>query len=80
MNGPAPLNVENIQPAHELLQVSSDKLSKEEIKNAIKTLNHVKSEENTVTHIEVLNAGLRIHQIIVKTWDGEDIPKEWKEG
>ena len=85
LNRPPPTVTADIPPAEELLQITVDPPTKEEIKKAIMLLKNGKSAGPDGIPAEVLKADLQtsvdmLHPLFTRIWEDEVIPQDWKEG
>ena len=85
LNRPRPEKQFDIPPAETDLEVSEEKPSLEEIKEAIRHQKAGKAAGPDGIPPEVLKADIDtaagiLHGIIGKIWDGEEFPQDWREG
>ena len=85
LNRPAPQNPPDIPAAENDLPINCEPPSKEEIRQAIKTLRNGKAAGPDNIPAEVLKMDIEetvemLHPLFVKIWEEEQVPSEWKEG
>ena len=85
LNRPPPDSIPDIEEATEDLNINCGRISKEEIKRAIKKLNLGKAPGIDNIPYDVLKADIGattdvLYRVLNETWDKEEIPTEWKTG
>ena len=83
LNQPPPQIEANIPTANERLQINCDPPTETEVKNAIKSLKNNKAAGPDNIPGDILKADTDtatrlLHPIIVKIWETEDFPADWK--
>ena len=87
LNRPAPQQTADILPVEEDLPtcICLEAPTMEEIKKAIRTLNHGKAAGPDGIPAEAMKAAQGVsmevfHPLFEKIWDEEEVPSDWKEG
>ncbi|KAI0224962.1 hypothetical protein LSAT2_024073 [Lamellibrachia satsuma] len=85
LNRPPPDSIPNIEETNEDLNINCGRISKEEIKRAIKKLKLGKAPGIDNIPSDVLKADIGattnvLYSVLNEIWDKEEIPTEWKTG
>ena len=85
LNRPPPMEPPILPPANQELDISCEPPTRAEVEEAIKSLKNNKSAGPDNIPAEVLKADIStsvnmLHGLLVKIWDQEYIPTEWREG
>ena len=85
LNRPPPMEPPILPPANQELDISCEPPTRAEVEKAIKSLKNNKSAGPDNIPAEVLKADIStsvnmLHGLLIKIWDQEYIPSEWREG